>query len=110
MINDATVQAVMKFVQERNWDQFHSEENLAKSISIESAELLECYQWSDSPRDGDRQHVADELADILTYCIQMAEKLHLDMDEIILDKLDRTKEKYPITTSWGSSRKYRSLE
>ena len=110
MISKETETAVMNFVHERDWDQFHKPANLAKSICIEAAELLECYQWWDDPRDGDEGHVTDELADVLTYCIQLADRLNLDMDQIIMDKLQRTAERYPVATSRGSSRKYRPLQ
>ena len=110
MISKETETAVMDFVHERDWDQFQTPANLAKSICIEAAELLECYQWGDDPRDGDEGHVTDELADVLTYCIQLADRLNLDMDQIIMDKLQRTAERYPVATSRGSSRKYRPLQ
>ena len=79
------------FNKERDWDQFHSPENLAKSISIEAGELLECFQWNN---DYDKEEVCEELADVFTYCIQMAMKLGVDPKEIILKKLDKTRKKY----------------
>ena len=91
----STVTAIREFVEERNWDQFHSPENLAKSISIEAAELLECYQWTPGTPPLDNTHVHEELADVLTYCIMLADKLDVNMDEIILNKLKKTKSKYP---------------
>lgn len=98
--------AIRTFVKEREWDQFHSPENLAKSISIEAAELLECFQWG-SDVEGSR--VADELADVLTYCLLLADKLGVDPDQIVLDKLAKTREKYPTEKARGSSAKYDSL-
>lgn len=109
MISGSTVKAVMEVARERDWDRFHSPATLSRSISIEAAELLECYQWGDEARDGDLGHVADELADVLTYCIEMAECMGLDMDKIVLDKLAKTKLKYPVETSKGSTEKYREL-
>ena len=110
MISKETETAVMDFVHERDWDQFHTPANLAKSICIEAAELLECYQWGDDPRDGDEGHVTDELADVLTNCIQLADRLDLDMDRIIMYKLQRTADRYLVATSHGSSRQYRALQ
>lgn len=90
----------------REWDQFHSPENLAKSISIEAAELLECYQWSS---DVELERVKDELADVMTYCLLLSEKCGLDPLEIILEKLEKTKAKYPVAKARGKSEKYDRL-
>ena len=106
MGNEELLLALRQFVSERNWEQFHTPENLAKSISIESAELLELFQWAEP---SNLEDVKDELADILTYCILLADKYDLDVEEIILDKLDKTKSKYPIDKSYGSSEKYDRL-
>ena len=95
-----------QFVQERDWAQFHTPANLAKSISIEAAELLEHYQWSD---EADPEAIAHELADVLTYCLLLADKLGLDSAKIIRDKLEITKAKYPVETSRGRSVKYGQL-
>lgn len=95
-----------EFNRERDWDQFHTPENLAKSISIEAAELLECFQWDN---DYDPDEVKNELADVATYCIMMADKLDLDMKQIILDKLELTKKKYPVEKCRGISTKYDKL-
>lgn len=95
-----------RFVAEREWAQFHSPENLAKSIAIEAAELLECYQWSD---DADAGRVKDELADVLTYCHLLADRLGLEPTEIVRAKLEITKEKYPVERSRGRSVKHDRL-
>ena len=95
------------FNKERDWDQFHSPANLAKSISIEANELLECFQWSDDNYDID--DVTAELADVLSYCIQMATKLDLDIKEIVLKKLSETAKKYPVEKAKGVSTKYNRL-
>lgn len=101
------IKAVLrKFNEERDWDQFHSPENLAKSISIEAGELLECFQWSP---DYDRDKVCEELADVLTYCIMFADKIDVDMEEIVLNKLEKTKLKYPVEKARGVSTKYDKL-
>ncbi|WP_067433509.1 nucleotide pyrophosphohydrolase [Nocardioides jensenii] len=99
-------EALREFVAERDWAQFHSPENLAKSVAIEAAELLECFQWSG---DHDVARVRDELADVLTYCHLLADKLGLDIDQIVLDKLDKTRSKYPVETARGSSEKHDRL-
>lgn len=95
MISEHTVQVIRDFSRERDWDRFHTPENLAKSISIESAELLECYQWESPVTDEERIHAAEELADVLTYCVMMADALNVDMDEIVMRKLAKTRLKYP---------------
>lgn len=105
MISDSTIDAVRRFVADRDWSQFHTPGNLAKSISIEAAELLECFQWSDEPRDDDLEHVHEEIVDVLIYCIMLSDKLGFDLDEIILDKLGKNAQKYPVETSRGNSRK-----
>lgn len=94
------------FNEEREWDQFHSPENLAKSISIEAGELLECFQWNNNY---DKEEVSEELADVFTYCIMMADKLGVDPKEIILKKLDKTRKKYPVDKAKGVSTKYNKL-
>lgn len=97
---------IRAFVTERDWSQFHSSENLAKSISIEAGELLECFQWSG---DADDSRVRYELADVLTYCLMLADQNGWDPVEVILEKLEKTKAKYPVESSKGSSRKYDEL-
>lgn len=94
------------FNEERDWDQFHSPENLAKSISIEAGELLECFQWNS---DYKKEEVELELADVLSYCYMMADKLGLDPNEIVLKKLEISKKKYPVEKAKGSSKKYTEL-
>jgi NTP pyrophosphatase (non-canonical NTP hydrolase) len=102
MPSPTTLAALRAFVAEREWDQFHSPENLAKSISIEAAELLELYQWGQTP---DQERVEEELADVLTYCIHLANRLDLDIDEIILSKLEKTRVKYPVELNQGEINK-----
>lgn len=103
---DKLKQAFREFNKERDWDQFHTPENLAKSISIEAAELLECFQWSDV---FDKTDVCEELADVLSYCIMMADELDVDIEEIVLNKLEKTKAKYPVDKAKGISTKYNKL-
>lgn len=99
-------QKIIKFNEERDWDQFHSPENLAKSICIEAGELLECFQWNN---DFNKEDVCSELADIMNYCILLADKLDVDIKEIILEKLAITEKKYPVDKSKGVSTKYDKL-
>ena len=97
---------IRKFSEDRDWNQFHTPENLAKSISIEAAELLEHFQW-DSRYD--KQKVSEELADVMVYCINMADALGVDIKEIILDKMDKNEKKYPVEKAKGNSKKYTEL-
>lgn len=99
-------QTLTDFVTERDWDKFHSPENLAKSISIEAAELLEHFQWGPDP---DLEGLRDELADVLTYCLLLAKKYNLDPQELVLAKLEKTRVKYPVEKAKGSSTKYDRL-
>ena len=101
------INIIRKFNIERDWDQFHSPENLAKSISIEAGELLECFQWNSENYNKD--DVCEELADVFTYCIMMTDKLGVKPEEIILKKLEKTKKKYPVEKSRGVSTKYNKL-
>jgi len=97
---------IEQFNKERDWNQFHSLENLAKSISIEAGELLECFQWNNNY---EKDEVCEELADVFTYCIMMADKLGVDPQEIIFKKLDKTRKKYPVDKAKGVSTKYNKL-
>lgn len=94
------------FVDERDWAQFHTVENLAKSISIESAELLELFQWSS---EASKKLILDELADVLTYCFMLANKLGVSPAELILKKLSTSVKKYPVSKAKGKSTKYDRL-
>ena len=96
MISDSTIDLIRTFVRERDWDQYHAPGNLAKSVSIEAAELLECFQWNDQPREGDLEHIHEEIADVMIYCIMLANKLNLDLDDIIHDKMRKNSKKYPV--------------
>ena len=102
-----TIERIRKFSEERDWDQFHSPANLAKSIVIEAAELLECFQWSDD--NYDLQLVKEELADVLVYSQNLLDKLGLDADEIINMKMNQNEAKYPVEKARGSATKYDQL-
>lgn len=102
-----TIQRIRKFSEDREWGQFHSPANLAKSISIEANELLECFQWSDD--NYDLQAVKEELADVLVYCRDLLDKLNLDEDEIVNEKMDKNEAKYPVEKAKGNAKKYNKL-
>lgn len=102
-----TIDRIRKFTEDRDWDQFHSPANLAKSLVIEAAELLECFQWSDT--DYDLKHVKEELADVLVYSQNLLDKLGLDADEIVNQKMAQNEAKYPVDKSKGNAAKYTEL-
>ena len=106
-MTEATINRIRQFVKDRDWAQYHSPANLAKSISIEANELLECFQWSDT--DYDLQHVKEELADVLVYCRDLLDALGLDEDEIVNMKMDMNEKKYPVDKARGISKKYTEL-
>lgn len=102
-----TIDRIRKFREDRDWDQFHSPANLAKSIVIEASELLECFQWSDT--EYNIQSVKEELADVIVYVQDMLDKLDLDPDEIVNSKMDQNEKKYPVEKAKGNSKKYTQL-
>ena len=106
-MHQKTLDRIRKFTADRDWDQFHTPANLAKSISIEANELLECFQWSDT--DYDLEHVKEELADVIVYCQDMLDRLGLDVDEIVMSKMAKNEAKYPVEKARGSAAKYDEL-
>lgn len=104
---DALSKRIERFNTERDWGQFHSPANLAKSIAIEAGELLECFQWSDTMFD--RTEVLKELADVTNYCIQLAQVLEADLIGTIHEKMDETEKKYPVEKAKGVSTKYNKM-
>ena len=100
------IKEIIEFNKERDWDQFHSPENLAKSIAIEAGELLECFQWNNNY---DKEKVCEELADVVNYCIVMADQLQVDLEKIVVDKLEKNRQKYPVEKAKGTSKKYNEL-
>ena len=106
-MKEKTLTRIRKFTEDRHWEKFHSPANLAKSISIEASELLECFQWDSE--NYNKEEVCEELADVFTYCIQMAMKLNVNPEEIVLKKLDKTRKKYPVEKAKGVSTKYNKL-
>lgn len=102
-----TIERIKRFSNDRDWDQFHSPSNLAKSIVIEAAELLECFQWDDE--EYDLQHIKEELADVLVYSQNLLDKLGLDADEIVNMKMTQNEAKYPVDKAKGKADKYDKL-
>ena len=102
-----TIDRIRQFTEDREWEQYHTPANLAKSISIEANELLECFQWSDT--DYDLDHVKEELADVLVYCRNMLDCLGLDEDAIIMSKMAKNEAKYPVEKARGRNTKYDQL-
>lgn len=98
---------VHDFNEERDWDQFHSPVNLAKSVCIEAGELLECFQWDDE--NFDREAVADEMADVFTYILDMSERLDIDLLEATEKKMAKNIAKYPVEKARGKNTKYDRL-
>ena len=105
-MKEETLARIRRFTEDRDWGQFHTPANLAKSIAIEAAELLECYQWSD---EADIDKVQEKLADVLVYCQDLLDCLGLDADEIIMAKMARNEEKYPVEKARGNAVKYDKL-
>lgn len=97
-----------RFNEERDWDQFHNGKDLAIAISLEANELLECFLWK-SPEEAKPEKIREELADVLSYAFQMADKYNLDIKEIMLDKLKQNAKKYPADKARGSAKKYNEL-
>ncbi len=106
-MKQTTIDRIRKFTDDRDWDQFHVPENLAKSIVIEAAELLECFQWSGT--DYDLEHVKEELADVIVYCQNLLDKLGLDVDDIVNSKMTKNEAKYPVEKARGRAAKYDEL-
>ncbi len=98
---------LIKFNEDRDWDQFHSPENLAKSVVIEAGELLECFQWNGERFN--KEEVCEEMADVFAYLINLADKLDVDLIEITDKKIEKNAEKYPVEKSKGKSDKYDKL-
>lgn len=101
-----TLRRIRKFNKDRDWEQFHTPANLAKTIAIESTELLECFQWND---DFNITHVKEELADVICNCQNLLDALNLDVDQIINSKIDQNEKKYPVEKSRGKCEKYTDL-
>ena len=107
-----TIKQVLKFRDDRNWKQFHNPKDLAISISLEAAELLVVFQWSadDVICESKKDKIKEELADVVNYCILMADACNLDLDEIVQAKIKRNNEKYPVEKAYGSKEKYTEMK
>lgn len=110
-MNQDTINQVLKFRDDRDWKQFHNPKDLAISINLEAAELLEIFQWSadDIVCEGKMDKIREELADVVNYCILMADTCGLDLDEIVREKIKRNNEKYPVEKAFGRKEKYTVL-
>lgn len=101
-------QGIVQFTEERDWDQFHNPKDLAIALSVEAGELLECFLWK-KPEEAKIEKVKEELADVFNYAILIASKYNLDIKQIVLDKLARNAEKYPVEKAKGNAKKYNEL-
>ena len=108
MLKDETIARVVKFRDDRAWRQFHTPKDLAISMSLEASELLELFQWSGSDLEctHNRKKLKEELADVLSYCILMADVCGFDLDEIMNEKVSKNEAKYPVEKAYGSAAKY----
>ena len=106
-MKEETIKRILRFSEDRDWGQFHTPANLAKSISIEANELLECFQWNEE--EYDLEAVKDELADVIVYCVDMLNRLGLDADEIVNAKMTKNEAKYPVEKARGKAAKYTEL-
>ena len=106
-----TIKQILKFRDDRDWKQFHNPKDLATSISLEAAELLEVFQWSgtDVSNEGKQEKIKEELADVLNYCVLMADACGLDIDEIVQEKIKINNEKYSVSKAKGKKEKYNKL-
>jgi NTP pyrophosphatase (non-canonical NTP hydrolase) len=104
-------QALVDFRDARDWKQFHDSKNLATALSIEIAELNELFLWKDiaDSENVDKERIKEELADVFAYAFLMAEKHGLDVKEIVLEKIKRNGEKYPVDKAKGTATKYTDL-
>ena len=112
LISQETYRRIANFNQDRNWDQFHTPKDLAISISLEAAELLECFQWSgtDMHVNKKKEKITEETADIIIYALQMCQVLGIDPEEIIRSKIEQNEEKYPADKAYGNALKYTELQ
>lgn len=107
-LSEETINQIIQFRDKRDWRQFHNPKDLAISISLEAAELLEVFQWSaeDIICENKLDKIREELADVINYCVLMADVCNLDIDEIVQEKIKRNDEKYPVEKAKGNSSKY----
>ena len=110
-MTEETIKEILKFRDDRDWKKFHNPKDLAISISLEAAELLEVFQWSgaDVSNEGKQKKIKEELADVVKYCVLMADACGLDLDEIVREKIKVNEKKYPVEKAKGKSTKYDKL-
>lgn len=108
MIDKSTIEKLIKFRDDRDWEQFHNSKDLALALSIEASELLEIFLWKKN-EDFDKDKLEEELADVFMYGLLLANKNNIDINNIILKKLQRNNEKYPVEKAKGKSNKYDDL-
>ena len=110
-MREETINKILKFRDDRDWKQFHNPKDLAISISLEAAELLEVFQWSgaDVSNEGKQDKIKEELADVVNYCVLMADAFELDLDEIVQEKIKINERKYPVEKAKGRRDKYDKL-
>ena len=102
-MKEETIQRIRKFTADRDWDKYHTPNALAKTIAIEATELLECFQWNEN---GDFNKIKEELADVIVNCQNLIDKLNLDIDVVVNEKMDQNEKKYPIEKFKGIAKKY----
>ncbi|MEW5904711.1 MAG: nucleotide pyrophosphohydrolase [Pseudomonadota bacterium] len=100
--------ALIRFRDERDWAQFHNPKDLAAALSIEAGELLECFLWK-VHGEADEARVREELADVLAYALLLAEHYKLDVKQVVLEKIAKNAQKYPVHQARGSAKKYTEL-
>lgn len=112
VISSETLSRILAFRDARNWAQFHNPKDLAISLSLEAAELLECFQWSGSDTlvEDKRDSMKEELSDIVIYALLLAHRLNIDIDAAVQEKIQINNVKYPVSASYGSSAKYNELK
>ncbi len=102
------IEELLKFRNERDWDQFHNSKDLALALSVEAGELLELFLWK-SAEDANKERIKEELADIFAFAFLLADKYNFDVKQIVLDKIKKNGEKYPVAKSKGTAKKYNEL-
>lgn len=102
------IQALIDFRNERDWEQFHNPKDLALAINIEASELLELFLWKNA-EDANREKVKEELADIFAFAFLLADKYNFDVKDIVLEKISKNAEKYPVEKAKGTAKKYNEL-
>jgi NTP pyrophosphatase (non-canonical NTP hydrolase) len=105
---ECIIQSLVDFRNERDWGQFHNPKDLALAINIEAGELLELFLWKNA-NDANKDKIKEELADVFAYAFLLAEKYQFDVKEIVLEKIRKNAEKYPVEKAKGTAKKYNEL-